>query len=276
MSFESEALAPDEFSLLDLFGPEASPQAQDIVIRAAERSMDEMAVVINAATKPDSKEEASLNAAPRSDFNGIPVGEIKTISPEDLLDTDIDAFNTQTLYSILTSSERGDEDEEGASSKEKYGFHTKVWNLDVDVDELRRQASVLQGLSGLSGLKVQGGLPDMLGIPDDSKLVHELWANVPALTERMDAAYGLIRNTENMVAKDSLVSQLADQLTLAMANGADLTKISLTLNVQNPKTSRIEPINIHAVVNEHPSDRPSIFGRARSGLEPFRYPFKSR
>ncbi|MGC0793580.1 hypothetical protein [Pantoea agglomerans] len=266
MSFESEAFAPDEYSLLDLFGPEASPQAQDIVKRAAERSMDEMAVVINAATKPDSKEEASLNAASGSDLNGIPIGTMKTISPEDLLITDTDALSTQTLYSILTSSERGEEDEEGATSKEEYHFTTQFLNID----DLRRQALVLRG--------VEAHLPGTPGIPYGSKRTDKLWKilNVPTLAERMAAAYVPTSSTENMAAKDSLVSQLAHQLTLAIAKGADLTKISLTLNVQNPETSRIEPINIHAVDDEHPSDHPSLSGRAWPGLQPFGYPFKSR
>ncbi|MDJ0023631.1 hypothetical protein QM543_10075 [Pantoea eucrina] len=54
MSLESEALSADEFSLLDLFGPEASPRAQAIVQAGAKRSMDEMAIVLNEAKANDS------------------------------------------------------------------------------------------------------------------------------------------------------------------------------------------------------------------------------
>lgn len=199
MSFESEALAPDEFSLLDLFGSDASPRAQAIVQTAADSSMNEMAEVINAAIVAEPKHPAEPNTS-------SVVIDILTEHTNDLrreIDRRADLVNQ--------------------AQAKKY---TPLYWPDLHETKVGKTVYYL----------MDGNIFDEFPVHVTKHFCKEI-QKVAACRE-VDA--------KNNQAKQSLIIQLAHQLTIAMAEGADLTKLSLSLNMVNQATNRIEPINIYA------------------------------
>lgn len=237
MSIESEALAPDELSLLDLFGPDASPRAQNIVQKAAERSMDEMATVINAAGEADSEAEYILDS-------GLAVPQSERVrKAADRLMADIqagikidpmslDLLNYLTDNSINWSS--GTSEDEGWTS--------------IDAEWV----SMLGKLTSVEEPKYVTSFPYSVG-------------SKHGIISPNSTSYNKFFDTANLAAKDSILAQLAKQLTVAMAEGVDLTKINVALNLQNSSTGRIEPINIHAELDTEPSDRKHFSTAGLSG-----------
>lgn len=245
MSLESEAFAPDELSLLDLFGPDASPRAQNIVQSAADRSMDEMAMVINAAGATDSEAENVLNAvvtAPRPEalMKSIEVAKKSIDEFVVTAGTEIDLTSLGVLSSIRHKFEQMFEKPMVVQPSDDGGW--------TDIDAV--WISSLENLTRVEEPKYE--------------LYHPAFAADMRYALTAHAKFP-VRDMSNIAAKESILAQLAKELTIAMAEGVDLTKINVALNRQNSTTGRIEPINIHAELDVEPIGRKRFSTAGLSG-----------
>jgi len=227
MSYESQALAPDELSLLDLFGPDTSLRAQNIVKVAAERSMDEMAAIINESDKNSSEKEFVVSVSPTTPDLPFP-GSITWFSLPDDLD---DVLHGEVLEPL-------------APHRATEALFPREWSLQIPE------------YSGKHPIVRITSITDEL-----SKLSDDMRQSVEKLMQQV--------NPQNVAAKASIVEQLSRQLAFAMAQGMDLTKASVALNLQNPTTGRIEPINIYAKVSDERALQLPIPVRKRD-YSPFR------
>lgn len=235
MSFESAAPATDEFSILDLFGPDASQQAQILVQEAADRSMDEMAVVINAAKAHNSSlDSTSVEAllSQRTDFGPYhTIGHVKTSLPSALLR----GQDVQEKVNLLINQNMIDQ----KTGRYKTGYRIMkppypVFPFSPDITQLGVHLNDEAYITGAATGASIGGVFGKLS-PEALAEFVKTWGST-----RVDIA-----------AKESLLSQLAHQLTLAMAEGVDLANASIVINKQNPTTKRIESVTIHAGEDEN-------------------------
>ena len=239
MSFESAAPATDEFSILDLFGPEASPQAQLLVQEAADRSMDEMAEVINAAVARDEAQGIDINALLAEQTKLIPhftVGYADGPAHSVGHKAVEDAIKNLTSWRGLRNTTYG----LVKPSSEMLPFSVEKFQLPKLPMGISEETIPFGGLSQLA-------LDEVL----------KTWGTIRSLSTRSDIA-----------AKESLLSQLARQLTLAMAEGVDLANASLILNTQNPETKRIESVTIHAGEDDNDQSSGSLEWKMSRAYEP--------
>lgn len=253
MSFESEALAHDELSLLDLFGPDASPRAQNIVQAAAERSMDEMAEVINAGNN-DAFTDAVTISAPRlgafTDLRGAIAETVASSADSNRKDLShyvpgvgaiVRAWRLMTPLPPVKVEIQSDTWDSLFPSKYLLGDA-------LQVDEVIH--SLLDGHSPISRAMEIGqlGYKPVIsqGLRSGAGSRAELFARV-ARDEEL---------------KDSLVHQLTEQLNAAIARGVDLSKVSVVLNAPNPESQRVEPVCIYADAATH-MPRPLIIKQPR-------------
>lgn len=232
MSFESAAPATDEFSILDLFGPDASQQAQLLVQEAADRSMDEMAEVINAAKAQNGSQVSGVKALSGQPINFVPYHTLGHAEPsipnmlqytrnlqekiDNLLNPMRDHY--KAVYSFIKPPHPA------------FPFSPEITRQGVHVNE---EANVTAGIIG--------------------RLSSEALAQ---FVKRRDST-GALSTRLDIAAKESLLSRLAHQLTLAMAEGVDLANASIVLNKQNPITKRIESVTIHAEGDDNDSPHES-------------------
>lgn len=250
MSFESEALPHDELSLLDLFGPNASPRAQNIVQAAAERSMDEMAEIINAGNN-----DALANAATTlaTQLDAITAGIGATVEPVASSENSYRNYTYQRIPGLgciwLTSPGRV---AISAERKEEIKDAWAALREGADATLLRENADDLMRT-----------LNNHLPLPTQS--VYTYYPDV-LVSEGLIKGYetavgvGLIARDEEL--KASLVHQLTEQLNAAIARGVDLSKVNVVLNAPNPESQRVEPVCIYADTAAH-MPRPVIVTQPR-------------
>lgn len=241
MSFESEALAHDELSLLDLFGPDASPRAQNIVQAAAERSMDEMAEVINAG-KVDALSslihamEAKVDAMQAEiDATDETYASSKALSE----DKKWKIFHhripgTAGLTSLLSGPETPPspvELDESSDVWSSFLWHRPIVGKSLPFDETLR--TLLLSYFQTPNLTEKSYWP----------------AISSGLRSGNDSRVKLFARDEEL--KKSLVHQLTEQLNAAIARGVDLSKVSVVLNAPNPESQRVEPVCIYADAATH-------------------------
>ena len=217
MSFESAAPTTDEFSILDLFGPDASQQAQLLVQEAADRSMDEMAEVINAAMARDGDHGTEVNTLLAEKIKYVPHSVIgNSHTPRYLSGHKVYTRLNDPIVSY-----------ESLINMSKFN-----WAKSVPLNNL------LEGTTEklqywIKARKQEDGYNNL----DRDAINHVL---------RTWGALQPHSTNDDIAAKESLLSQLAHKLTLAMAEGVDLANVSIVLNSQNPTTKRIESVIIHA------------------------------
>ncbi|KAA5928560.1 MULTISPECIES: hypothetical protein [Pantoea] len=246
MSFESEALAHDELSLLDLFGPDASPRAQNIVQAAAERSMDEMAEVINAGN----------TAALAAELDAITAKSgaiIEPVAPSEYGD------RKDIYYSIPGLDDVGlkapDRVSPTAESKEGIKDAWAALRESTGATHLRENADEQMRML----------ITHYFSLPLPTQIA---WARFPdvlaseGLRKGFGTAAGVGLIARDEALKESLVHQLTEQLNAAIARGVDLSKVSVVLNAPNPESQRIEPVCIFADAAAH-VPRPLIVTRPR-------------
>lgn len=241
MSFESEALAHDELSLLDLFGPDASPRAQNIVQAAAERSMDEMAEVINAG-------------------NNDAFADAVTIS-ETRLDaiTDLRGAIAETVASSADSNRK-----DLSHYVPGVGGIVRAWRLtSLPPVEMEIDSGTWDSLfrcKRLSGdaLPIEGAIHSLLDGYSSVSWVTKIMelGYKPVTSQGLRSGAGsraelFARVARDEELKDSLVRQLTEQLNAAIARGVDLSKVSVVLNAPNPESQRVEPVCIYADAATH-------------------------
>ncbi|RNA73517.1 hypothetical protein [[Curtobacterium] plantarum] len=229
MSFESAAPATDEFSILDLFGPEASPQAQLLVQEAADRSMDEMAEVINAAKARDGSQDSGVKALLAEQIDFVPYHTIGHANP--LVSSMLQ--NAQDLQEEIDNLLNPTRD----GYKAGFGFIKPPYPVFPFSPEITRRGVHVNEEANVT-----------------ARVIGRLSPEVFAQFVRMRDSTGSLSTRLDIAAKESLLSQLAHQLTLAMAEGVNLSNASIVLNKQNPTTKRIESVTIHAEGDDN--DRP--------------------
>lgn len=203
MSSESEALSADEFSLLDLFGPEASPRAQAIVQAGAKRSMDEMSIVLNEAKANDS---ASFSTAD----NNQTTQEILHEAVLELMH--LDPVERATLNAVIPDSAPG------YRSKGRERF-------------LKLAAEKVEGLWTSENVFIHSdGIAFVKGLGSPKAR--------PGIILRSSAAAARERDQSAVIAM--YMQKLEKVLVEASRNGVNLATAKLSFVADNPVTERRE------------------------------------